>query len=79
MDLMKRSGLQMSVGGLLGLVACVALNAWLFRVGFLAGLIGLNVTKHVGVAVLCQALGVNGKGRRAAPTVPQPHVFRGVP
>jgi hypothetical protein len=62
---MTRPGLQFSVAGLLGLVACAAVNIWLFRVGFLYGLVGLNVTKHVGVAVLCQSLGVN---RRASET-----------
>jgi len=71
MVLMGRAGLQMSVAGMLGLVACVALNVWLFRVGFVAGLVGLNVTKHVGVAVLCQALGVNRPERRSA--IPSPH------
>ena len=45
--------------GLIGLVACMAANAWVFRYGIIPGLIGLNVTKHVGVAVLCQAVGVN--------------------
>ena len=47
------------VGGLVGLAACVAVNVWVFRYGILAGLVGLNLTKHVGVAVLCQAVGVN--------------------
>jgi hypothetical protein len=61
---MARPALQISVAMMLGLVACVAVNIWLFRVGFLYGLIGLNVTKHVGVAALCQALGVN---RRESP------------
>jgi len=68
---MGRSGLQMSVAGLLGLTACVALNFWLFRVGFVAGLVGLNLTKHVGVAVLCQSLGVNRPSGRSS--VPRPH------
>ena len=71
---MMRPWPQISVTMMLGLVACVALNLWLFRVGFLYGLVGLNVTKHVGVAMFCQAIGVN---RRAAPpgrpTVPEPH------
>ncbi len=68
------------------MVACVALNIWLFRVGWLAGLIGLNVTKHVAVAVLCAAIGVNGKhGRRHLPaigppsTIPRPHAVRTAP
>ena len=45
--------------GVLGLVACAAANVWVFRYGFLAGFVGLNLTKHVGVAVLCQAVGLN--------------------
>ena len=45
--------------GVLGLIACVAANVWVFRYGVLAGLVGLNLTKHVCVAVLCQAVGVN--------------------
>ena len=44
---------------MLGAVACIAVNFWLFRVGILWGVIGLNVTKHVIIAQLCQALGVN--------------------
>ena len=42
---------------MLGLVACVAVNIWLFRVGTLLGILGLNVTKHVAIAFLCQAAG----------------------
>ncbi len=53
---------------MLGVVACVALNIWLFRVGPLAGILGLNVTKHVVIAYLCQVLGVN----RRAKAVPAP-------
>lgn len=84
MDRMGRSGFQMSVAGLLGLVACVAVNIWLFRVGVLFGLIGLNVTKHVGVAVLCQVVGVNRKDEGRSTTgdrgpSPPPHAIRGVP
>jgi hypothetical protein len=73
---MTRTGLQISVAAMLGLVACVAVNLWLFRLGFLYGLVGLNVTKHVGVAVLCQAIGVNRRGAGASPprtAVPRPH------
>ena len=58
-ETMTRPGLQISVASLLGLVACAAVNFWLFRVGFLYGLVGLNVTKHVGVAIFCQSIGVN--------------------
>jgi hypothetical protein len=49
----------MSLAALLGLVACVAVNIWLFRLGVLWGILGLNVTKHVAIAYLCQALGVD--------------------
>jgi hypothetical protein len=63
------------VAAMLGLVACLALNFWLFRVGFVWGLIGLNITKHVGVAVLCQAIGVNQQASLAPSrsALPKPH------
>ncbi len=65
-DPMERPSFQMSLAGLLGLVACLALNFWLFRLGALWGILGLNVTKHVAIAFLCQALGVD----RAVPPAP---------
>ena len=49
---------------MLRLVACIALNFWLFRLGVFWGILGLNVTKHVLIAYLCGALGVD---RRQAP------------
>ena len=72
---MRRPVLQFSVAWMLGLVACVAINIWLFRVGFLCGLVGLNVTKHVAVAALCQSIGVNRPeaGRRPPSCLPPPH------
>jgi hypothetical protein len=73
---MARPGLQFSVAAMLGLVACVAVNLWLFRVGFLYGLVALNVTKHVGVAVLCQAIGVN---RRPDEPLPRSASLNGSP
>jgi hypothetical protein len=54
----------MTVASMLGLVACIALNFWLFRLGAFWGIVGLNVTKHVAIAYLCQVLGVD---RRSAP------------
>ena len=51
---------------MLGLVACVALNIWLFRVGPLLGILGLNVTKHVVIAYLCQVVGVNRRAQATA-------------
>jgi hypothetical protein len=51
---------------MLGLVACIALNFWLFRLGAFWGIVGLNLTKHVAIAYLCQVLGVD---RRPAPQV----------
>ncbi|WZO96209.1 hypothetical protein EP7_003193 [Isosphaeraceae bacterium EP7] len=57
---MERRGLQISVTAMLGLVAGVAINFWLFRQGFIYGFIGLNITKHVLIAGLCQLLGVGG-------------------
>lgn len=49
----------MSVTTMLAVVACVAVNLWLFRLGALWGILGLNVTKHVVIAALCQNLGVD--------------------
>ena len=65
---MERPQYQISVAALLGVVACVALNIWLFRVGTLLGLLGLNVSKHVVIAYLCQVVGVDRKRRRAIRT-----------
>lgn len=56
---MERPSFQLSVAAMLGLIACIALNIWLFRFGALLGLVGLNVTKHVMIAYLCQVLGVD--------------------
>jgi hypothetical protein len=52
------------VTSLLGLVACVALNIWLFRLGPLLGILGLNISKHVIIAYLCKVVGVDKKTRR---------------
>lgn len=41
------------------LVACVAVNFWLFRLSILLGIVGLNLTKHLLIAALCRQLGVN--------------------
>jgi hypothetical protein len=67
---------------MLGLVACIAINLWLFRLGFLYGMVGLNVTKHVGVAALCQAVGVNRRTTERGPesSTSTPHAsFNGSP
>lgn len=61
---MERPGLQLSVATMLLVVACVAFNLWLFRLGPLLGIIGLNVTKHVVIAWLCQVLGVDRRRNR---------------
>lgn len=66
---MERNRLQMSVAGLLGLIAALALNFWLFRLSVLAGIIGLNVSKHLLIAYLCQVIGVN---RRPSPPATRP-------
>ena len=63
---MERPVLQMTVASMLGLVACIALNFWLFRLGVFWGILGLNVTKHVAIAYLCEILGVDR--RRPAPS-----------
>jgi hypothetical protein len=56
---MERTTFQMTVGAMLAVVACIALNFWLFRVGVFWGILGLNVTKHVVIAYLCQVIGVD--------------------
>ncbi len=61
---MERPSLQLSVTSLLGLVACVALNIWLFRLGPLLGILGLNISKHVIIAYVCKVVGVDKKSRR---------------
>jgi hypothetical protein len=79
---MNERAIQVSVAGLLLLVACVAINVWLFRVGFLAGLVGLNVSKHVAVAVICKAVGVNRRAQepaRGSEGPPAPHFVKGAP
>jgi hypothetical protein len=70
MNLMQRTGLQFSLLSMLGLVACIALNIWLFQCHVLAGIIGLNVTKHLIIAYLCQVVGVDKRGRRACGSHP---------
>jgi hypothetical protein len=68
---MQRRAFQLTVASMLGLVACIALNIWLFRLGVFWGILGLNVTKHVATAYLCQVLGVDRRpSTRAASVVP---------
>ena len=75
---MESPRFQMSIAALIGLVACLAVNFWLFRLGILWGILGLNVTKHVAIACLCQSLGVDrpkqtlGVPSSAPPTPPGP-------
>jgi hypothetical protein len=66
---MERPNLQMKMATMLGLVACIALNFWLFRLGVFWGILGLNVTKHVAIAYLCQVLGVDRRQPVQAPSV----------
>lgn len=66
---MDQPRFQMTVAGMLGLVACIALNVWLFRLGVLWGIIGLNLTKHVAIAYLCQVLGVDRRKDSSRPTM----------
>jgi len=70
---MEKPSIQMSVAAMLGLVACIAFNFWLFRLGPFWGIVGLNLTKHVATAYLCQVLGVDrrraSKTPRALPAV----------
>ncbi len=58
-DAMERPNFQMTVGAMIGVVGCVALNIWLFRVGVFWGILCLNITKHVLIAGLCQAIGLD--------------------
>jgi hypothetical protein len=67
----------MSVASMLGLVACTAVNFWLFRLGIFWGILGLNVTKHVAIDSLCEVLGVDRRRRTQAASVIKaraPHV-----
>lgn len=64
--------MQLSVGGMLGLVAGMAVCVWLFRFGVLWGMVGLSIAKHVVVAYLCQVLGVDRKDAAPARGVPGP-------
>jgi hypothetical protein len=59
----------MTLSAMLGLVACIALNFWLFRLGVLWGIVGLNVTKHVVIAYLCQVLGVDRRQPVESPRI----------
>ncbi|MCY2936526.1 MAG: hypothetical protein NT172_20470 [Planctomycetota bacterium] len=56
---MNRRPSQFSLTFLMLLIACIALNLWLFRQGILWGIIGLNISKHLLIAYLCRNLGVN--------------------
>jgi multisubunit Na+/H+ antiporter MnhC subunit len=56
---MNRRVSQFSLTFLMILIACIALNLWLFKQGILWGIIGLNISKHVVIAYLCRNLGVN--------------------
>ena len=64
---MERPPFQLKIVYLLGLIACIALNIWLFRLGPLLGIVGLNVTKHVLIAYLCQTLGVDRRRHGPSP------------
>jgi hypothetical protein len=44
---------------MLGGIACIAVNVWLFRLGVFWGILGRNVARHVVVAYLCQVLGID--------------------
>ena len=56
---MNRRSSQFSLTFLMLLIACIAINLWLFRQGSLWGIIGLNISKHLLIAYLCRNLGVN--------------------
>jgi hypothetical protein len=67
---MERHALQLSLTALIGLVACIALNIWLFRLSALLGIIGLNISKHLIIAYLCQVIGVNRRKVKTTPGLP---------
>jgi hypothetical protein len=74
---MERATFQMTVAAMLAVVACIALNFWLFRVGIFWGILGLNVTKHVLIAYLCQVLGVDRRAvepSRRVVAAPSPQI-----
>jgi hypothetical protein len=76
---MERPSFQLTVANMLGLVACIALNFWLFRLGAFWGILGLNVTKHVAIAYLCQVLGVDRRGAQPQAPVRTPARAPGLP
>lgn len=63
---MARTTFQLTVGAMLFVVACIAVNFWLFRQGIFWGILGLNVTKHVTIAYLCQIIGVDRRDAQPA-------------
>jgi hypothetical protein len=76
---MERPSFQMTVASMLGLVACIALNFWLFRLGAFWGIVGLNITKHVAIAYLCQVLGVDRRSAQCSASGRAPVRAPGVP
>jgi hypothetical protein len=76
---MERPSFQMTVASMLALVACIALNFWLFRLGAFWGIVGLNITKHVAIAYLCQVLGVDRRSAQGASSARTPVRAPGVP
>jgi hypothetical protein len=79
MGSMERPAFQLKLISLLGVVACIALNLWLFRLGVLWGIVGLNVSKHVVIAYLCQVLGVDRRGHGGPQPAPAPVPVPGRP
>lgn len=77
---MIRPGRVRKIAGIVGASASIAAGVWLFRYGILSGLVGLNLAKHVSVAILCQNLGAGKRppGQRSAfgaahTSIPRPH------
>lgn len=69
---MEQSPFRLTVATLLVLIACVAVNFWLFRLGVLWGILGLNVSKHFAVAYLCEVLSGNRHRAEAPQKARQP-------
>jgi hypothetical protein len=59
----------MTVEAVLGLVAWMTLNIWLFRLGAFWRILGVNVTKRATIAYLCQVPGVDRRTCADSPSV----------
>ena len=63
----------------MGLIAGIAVNLWLFRLGVFWGIVGLSISKHVLIAYLCEAVGVDRNARKPARALAIPVAPQSVP